>query len=173
MISRNSTGNRRTVGIPLEHLISELIAHPLASMPAFQICLTDLDPGVGNKTARLWRSVEKQMLSGGPDLSLDQAISMRDRLWFFHPTTSPVPLHRFLQKTADGFFEVLGGSAAPRGFMKDSERHAENTHQRNQSLRWLSFSLPTDLLLGALGGGGGSPIQDSISISHGFYSFEG
>ncbi len=157
MVSRNSAGNHRTAGIPLDYVISEFIAYPLISRLAFQNCITDLDPGIGDKTSRLWRGVEKHFLSGVPDLSLDQAISIRDRLWFFHPTSSRVPLHRFLEKTAADFFEVLGGSAAPRGFVRESEGRPAKTHRRNRSLRWLSFSLPTDLLLGALGKGQDPP----------------
>lgn len=157
-----SSNNRSTI-IPLDHVISEFIAYPLASKTSFENCIASLDPGMGKKTARLWRGAEKRILHAVPDLSLDLATSMRDRYWFFHPGMEKIRLHEFLENTALECFEVHGDSAIPRGLDYNSDEGGENAYLRsqlrNQSLRWLSFSLPPDLLLGALDNGQGPPSQ--------------
>lgn len=167
MIPKNTISTNRSLSIPLEYMISEFIAYPLTSKTAFEVCITKLDPEMRKETFCLWRGAEKQILHSVPDLTLDQAVSMRDRYWFFRPGGREIPLHEFLRQTARKFFEIQGASAFPLGFIL--EQNSDAVHSRNQAMRWLSFSLPPDLLLGALGDDGIDPPSEILHECPIFY----
>jgi hypothetical protein len=78
----------RLAGIPIDHAVAELAAFPLASEAAFEIGVTHLDPLLqeqrpsGKATQQLWRQAERHFLGGFPAFSVEEAVAIRDRLWF-------------------------------------------------------------------------------------------
>ncbi|MCP4104563.1 MAG: hypothetical protein GY749_03345 [Desulfobacteraceae bacterium] len=69
----------------------------------------------------------------------------------------------FFRHIAEVFIDVHGSVAIPRSVTNDNRREPEeeliNFHHSNQALRWMTFSLPPDLLLGALGTDQGPPSE--------------
>ena len=156
MRNREISDSRRTAIIPLDYIIAEMIAFPLTSVSAFENRIISLDPEMPGPTAKLWRDAERRIAAVIPDLSIDQLVAIRDRIWFEDcPFCSSISIHDFLERGAAKFLETQGPEAIPRSVPQSETRYVEegitNTSRRSRSLRWLSFSLPVDLLLGALG----------------------
>src|SRR5262245_21668616 len=110
----------RLVRIPIDHLVAEVAAFPLASEPAFQLGLPGLDPDdspgtaglrgsdLGQRTAQLWRQAEQRLLGGFPAFSVDEVVAIRDAVWFHRsPSVSSAsevhPLHIYLRGLARRF----------------------------------------------------------------------
>jgi hypothetical protein len=151
----------RLAAIPLDHVIAEVVAFPLASESALTLGLTSLDPAfsaatiAGQASRRLWRHAEHQLLGGFPAFSVDEVVALRDKMWFADGATGEVPLHRYLRGLARWILEVRGATAVPR--LPPDEHSTEVTShaytaRARQYWRWLSLALPPDLLLSALGG---------------------
>ncbi len=126
MTNRELTSGHRSAGIPLDYLISEMIAYPLTSTSAFENGVTNLDPDMQRPTADLWRDAERQIVRGAPDLSIDQAAAIRDRLWFNRGFTFSEYLNRWAlpgvcdyqgavaeEAARTGIKELLGGRFFP------------------------------------------------------------
>jgi hypothetical protein len=160
-------GTLRTAAIPIEHVISEITAFPLASEAAFRLCTTDMqhDLRLGtNRTGDLWRKAERHIAGSCPSFSLDELVAMRDRIWFANngqivPRTS---LRSYLRSVAKNNLEVRGAAAVP----KVSESQVVGDHSADAELaksrrawRWLTFALPPDLVLAALHAGNCRPDQ--------------
>jgi hypothetical protein len=87
----------RLATIPFEHIEAELAAFPLASEASFRLGIPSLDPLV-SRNDELWRSAERDVLNGLPSVPPDEAVAIRDKLWFdsSNPNetqTQPFPLH--------------------------------------------------------------------------------
>ena len=148
----------RAPPLPVEHLQAELLAAPFVLEAAFESALVYLDPTLGSKpafgsgalpgTVRLWRETERNILSRFPGMSIDELVLRRDRLWFDSPSIGrmpKVPLNEVLERAAGRLVSVGSGVAHPM-----VEPHRREAQQR-RTWRWLTFSLPADLLLAAAG----------------------
>jgi hypothetical protein len=162
--------NRRTIDISLDHLAAEIAACPLVLPESWRFALTELDgrPGqvaghrsgnVANAARLFWRAAEQHFLSRFPHTGIDELVSLRNLIWFHQLTpgrnTQLVPLHQFLERLARSYLRVEGTSAYPqlppsaqaRGGLASNEP-PEAAARR--AWRWLTFSLPADLLLATL-----------------------
>ena len=88
----------RQIGIPLDHVIAELAAFPLAGEAALQLAITALDARLQGKTGTLWRAAEHSAVGHFPGFSVDEVVAIRDRSWFGSKRGEvPLqPLHRYL-----------------------------------------------------------------------------
>lgn len=144
---RESTTGVRTLPLPIEHLDAELLAAPFESTAAFAAALTALNPRLRDKTAALWRQTEGAMFSHFPGMSVDELVIRRDRIWFGHPLLPehPVPLGDLLRRAAREIVAPDAGLARPLATPERCE------WEQRRVWRWLTFSLPADLLLAAAG----------------------
>ncbi len=142
----------RLATIPLDHVRAELAAFPLASESGLRLCLTNLDPRLQNPTGTLWRDAERALLGSFPAFSVDECVAWRDRLWFHGQPKGPVPLAAYLRHLGELFLRVNGHLMIPR--LNPAEDYqgidpALHTPLARRSFLWMSFALPTDLLLAA------------------------
>lgn len=175
----------RLAPLPLDHLVAEVAAFPLASMAAFRIGVTHLDASmakVGHATGRLWREAEAHIAGSFPAFSLDEMFAVRDDLWFDGVAAGAVPLGHYLRRLTASFLRVEGATAIPalplvRGVRPSSSATESPEATARRAWRWMSFSLPPDLLLGASVGANVepprrvelvSPIVDRILRQGGF-----
>ena len=108
-------GSTRLAGIPIDHVRAEVAAFPVASEAAFRLgrTLTGLDPTMGEPTRELWRRAEETLLGVFPSFSVDEAVAIRDRIWFKNSTSSVNPLHVYLRRVARIVLDVHGARATP------------------------------------------------------------
>lgn len=137
----------RTPALPIEHLDAELLAAPFASDSAFASVLTQLAPQLDGPTVPLWRETERKLLYHFPGMSIDELVIRRDHAWFGtpRPGSAPVPLDAVLRRAAEAVVDPDAGVARLRVDPEKPER------VQRRRWRWLSFSLPPDLLLAAAG----------------------
>lgn len=157
----------RKTGIPVLHTFCETAAIPFASEEAFGLGLTCLNPRLGSPdaalTTALWRGVEKNILISNPGVSIDQAVAIRDRLWFGAGDREEVSLGVVLRYIANLRLERRGAVAVPKP-IASWERVSEAVqlppaiHGRNV-WRWLSLALPPDFLLATMGEGDDLPLE--------------
>lgn len=147
----------RTALIPIAHITAEVVACPLASEAGLQRAVTSLCPELSGKTVRggetihLWRRTEQDLLRAYPSVSLDELVAIRDDHWFFE-MQGERPLGEYLRCTAKRFFEVCGPRAFPRLHLRTAGHPSRESEGVARSFwRWLSFALPPDLFLAALG----------------------
>lgn len=150
----------RQAQVSVDHVFAELLAFPLASEAAFETAGFGLDPAPrGWLISKLWPRFEREVLRGLPSVTLDEAASMRDRVWFDQPGAGPQLLHHYLARHASGLLVANGPVAIPRPsdpiagpadyFPIDAELD-EGAVAARRRWRWVSFALPPDLLLAAL-----------------------
>ncbi|MFO0868347.1 MAG: hypothetical protein U0935_05315 [Pirellulales bacterium] len=142
----------RQVGIPLDHVAAEMAAFPLASLEALRLGTIQLDPALTSETCRLWRAAEEVTVGRFPGFSLDEVVAIRDLLWFGEQRR-PSPLHVVLRRLAAWALEYAGHAALPRlpEMLRAPQRNsAPDFALARRWWRWLTFALPTDLLLAAL-----------------------
>src|SRR5918997_4299327 len=94
----------RLATIPFEHVEAELAAFPLASEASFRLGTASLDPLVSSND-KLWRDAEKHVLNTLPSVPPDEAVTIRDKLWFDSPNlgrealnTEPSSLLSYLRR---------------------------------------------------------------------------
>jgi hypothetical protein len=132
--------------IPEAFLRAEIAAFPLASEESFRSALLKLDPRLGedNRTRNHWRACES-LLAQHTGWSLDRLVSARDRGWFGLQGNQPVTLHRYLRTLACSHLVERAG-------VTEIEESTDLTSLDAMAhYRWLTISLPEDLLLSALG----------------------
>lgn len=153
----------RYAAIPIDHAIAEMAAFPIASEAVLRLAITELNPIPSEPIATLWREAERKALGGFPAFSVDEAVALRDQLWF-SAADNTIPLHKYLQHLASEYLEVRGTYAVPTLPEETTRRFEDfgNLSLAGPSLpgsrqararrfwRWLSFALPPDLLLAAL-----------------------
>lgn len=180
---------QRSAQTPIEHLLAEMIAFPLASEAAFRLGLTDLHPlpsqnqraetgtstvhvqtsSSNHRTARLWREAERELLTSTPAFSIDELVSLRDRVWFGStlrdasrntPGVEPatVPLAGYLREISGWYLRPRGDLAVPclLGFGEAGDESSDskaNKARSREANRYFSFALPPDLSLAASAGG--------------------
>ncbi len=169
----------RYTNIPIEHVKAELATFPFASEAALQLSVVDLCPKLSGKTAPLWRKTEKMLVSSFPGNSVDEAIAIRDHLWFSKSDNKAVPLHHYLYRLAHDFLQPQGFSAIPllpRCLFPDGMDGRNYKPLARQTWWWLSVSLPPDFLLATLHDNGHqpdrievvSPLLNQQLIDHGY-----
>jgi len=163
----------RLASIPVDHLVAETAAFPLASEAAFQFSPVALDPfiahsvpssdrskpgGTAEITANLWRAAERALVTRSPSVSLDEVVAIRDRLWFRRGLVEqgqPVPLATYLRSIATNHLRARGAKAVPclqlDSPSDDLEADSVGKPRSREAWRWLTFALPPDLLLAAAG----------------------
>lgn len=158
----------RLATIPFEHLEAELAAFPLASEASFHLGTSSLNPLVNNDD-KLWRAAEKHLLNALPSIPPDEAVAIRDKLWFDSPNldtaklnTNPVSLLKYLGRIAASYIDVYGRPV--ESFASDSGRAAPEARLR---WSWMCRALPPDLLRVARGvvDADGDPFPLSPAIS--------
>lgn len=144
---RGQATGLRSPPLPIEHLVAELLAAPFSSFQAFAASLVALNPNLPPVMVPLWRQVERDLLSRFPGMSVDELVVRRDHLWFAGTSRQgrPIPLEEVLRRFTHDLIATDGGVARLCGTTErlDSESR--------RSWRWLTFSLPPDLLLAAAG----------------------
>jgi hypothetical protein len=148
----------RLAGIPIDHVVAEVAAFPLSSEAALQNPLSEFDPGLSGATRALWRAAERHILSTFPSFSIEEAVTIRDRIWFDLGDEQRVSLWRYLRQLAREYLKPRGDEAVPsllrdRAHEGPPDRGSDAVVARRR-WRWVSFALPPDLLLAALGHGG-------------------
>ena len=159
----------RVARSPFEHLSAEIAAFPIASESSFRLAVTHLSPhlsptfGAAQQagTGALWRDAEQSLLGQAPAVSVDEITALRDLVWFGLNSDSSgdspgdVPLASLVQRTARRHLRDRGATAAPCLVGSGDAEEAADAHatkpRARESFQWLSFALPPDLLLAALG----------------------
>ena len=149
----NQAGGLRTPPLPVEHLMAELLAAPLSSNAGFAGAIVELDPKLAptpkgmSSTMLLWRQTEQDLLSRFPGMSVDDLVLRRDRLWFGKPGDlgTHISLDQMLGRCAREVIAVDSGVAR----MRIAPDFSESRQRR--FWRWLTFSIPCDLVLAAVG----------------------
>jgi hypothetical protein len=162
----------RLAGIPIDHVVAELAAYPLASAAALRHRITALDPRLDEPTGSFWRHVEREALGHFPAFGVDEAVAIRDSLWFRRAGSPAVSLHQYLREIARDFLEPRGSWAVPTlpvgpfrggGMVSDQKSaHGEASVLARRAWRWLSFAVPPDLLLAALGSSESMPTRVEV-----------
>lgn len=144
----------RLARIPFEHLEAELAAFPLASEESFRLGTASLNPQVSRaENDKLWRATERVVLNALPSVPLDEAVTIRDRLWFDSDSLNqntrsledrvakPVSLRTYLTLLATDYLEQDGNARPVKSGMR---RLAPEKARLRWS--WLCQALPPDLL---------------------------
>lgn len=144
-----SAGTPSPRRVPEPFLRAEIAAFPLASEESFREGLVELDPRLadGGKTVKLWRACEGR-LAPHTGWSLDRLVAARDRGWFGQsprPEGEPMPMHDYLRNLACSHLSARAGVTAIEESTDLAALDAADHY------RWLTFTLPEDLLLAALG----------------------
>jgi hypothetical protein len=145
----------RLATIPFEHLEAELAAFPLASEASFRLGTTSLNPQVSHVgNDKLWRATERVVLNALPSVPHDEAVTIRDMLWFDsyslgqdtpsleQRVSDPVSLREYLQRLASSYLELDGKAKVL------TSRSGGHTESQRARLRWswMCQALPPDLL---------------------------
>lgn len=139
----------RLATIPFEHVEAELAAFPLASETSFQLCIASLDPLISRKD-ELWRAAEKHILSTLPSVPPDEAVVIRDKLWFDssnaeQKVSQSIPLSGYLRRLAASYLDVRGRP------VEISELTSVAAPEARLRWSWICRALPPDLLRVARG----------------------
>jgi hypothetical protein len=143
----------RLATIPFEHVEAELAAFPLASEASFYLGTTSLDPLVSRKD-ELWRAAEKHVLHTLPSVPPDEAVAIRDKLWFDssnpdHPISEPVSLLKYLRRLARSYIDDRGRPIEVVASTTDGRGRVAPEARLRWS--WMCRALPPDLLRVARG----------------------
>lgn len=152
---------------PLDHVTAEMAAVPIASRRALELGLVALDPGLDGATGDLWRYAEAKLLRALRSISVEELTHHRDHVWFScrpweaypvarqRPTgrtprvrrDAPMALSRYLTELSLESLRVEGRVAHPH---PEASAHSELGAVRGRrAWRWMTFSLPSDVLLAA------------------------
>jgi len=147
-------GIARNAQIPIDHVIAETAAFPLASEASLRLRPTGLDAELSGTTRDLWREAESRLLGSFPAFSVDEAVAVRDLVWFGGRSGMRFGLPEYLRRVAGLYLSKVGDAAVPTtpGNSENGAQDASNTPgaRARRAWRWMSFALPPDLLLAAL-----------------------
>ncbi len=145
----------RTAQIPIDHMVAEVAAFPLSSEAAFETHITEMDAELGPPSSTLWREAERRIFGGFPAVSVEEAVGIRDKVWFAGRGRERwVRMGDYLRRIARMFLEAKSDAAMPGlpdalgdlGTGGSGPRAA----RARRTWRWVSFALPSDLLIAAL-----------------------
>ena len=149
----------RLATIPFEHVEAELAAFPLASEASFKLGATSLSPLLGSNA--LWRAAEKELMETLPSFPLDEAATIRDKLWFNSSTiqeerqslaqklAEPVSLLDHLRRLAGSYLDS-NGRPIDESTVADAKSGRAGSEARLR-WSWMCQALPPDLLRTARG----------------------
>jgi hypothetical protein len=143
----------RLATIPFEHVEAELAAFPFASEASFHLGTSSLDPLISRKD-ELWRAAEKHVLNTLPSVPPDEAVVIRDKLWFdsFNPNqtiSKPVPLHEYLRRLSRSYLDKRGRPIEV--FASEADTQGRAAPEARLRWSWMCRALPPDLLRVARG----------------------
>lgn len=147
-------GAPRLATIPFEHIEAELAAFPLASEASFRLGTASLDPLVSSND-KLWRAAEKHVLNTLPSVPPDEAVAIRDKLWFDssnnpnQTVTNPVPLLEYLRRLAESYLDAHGRPVEVA--TSDADTRGRAGPEARLRWSWMCRALPPDLLRVARG----------------------
>jgi len=145
----------RLATIPFEHVEAELAAFPLASEASFYLSTASLEPLANEgRKGELWRAAEKYVLNTLPSVPPDEAVALRDQIWFDSPNTDQkltkaVPLHQYLRRLAGSYLDIQGRPVEVSKSGVDVRGRAAPEARLRWS--WMCRALPPDLLRVARG----------------------
>lgn len=150
----------RLATIPFEHIEAEMAAFPLASEAGFRLNVTSLNPDVSSDD-QLWRAAEKEIMEALPSVHLEEATTIRDKLWFQSTLAAEnilqrVPLATYLRQLSESYLDELGRPTeqhvAPPEVTEPAYR-AQEGMRPDTRLRWcwMCRALPPDMLRAARG----------------------
>lgn len=167
--------NSRDFSVSLDHLVAEMAAFPFVA----RICLEQptevLDPNMQGQTRALWRAAERYFVGRFPHIGIDELVAARNVTWFSTYTTGSLPLHQYVSNLADRWLEPRGPFAEPKLPDHIDLKEAYEPAARRM-WRWITFAMPSDLILAGLSGADGepfgvrllSPLVDAILRGRGF-----
>ena len=106
-------GNAGNARIPVDHVIAETAAFPLASEASLRLRPTGLDAELSGTTRDLWREAESRLLGSFPAFSVDEAVAVRDLVWFGGRSGMRIGLPEYLRRVAGLYLLKVGDSAVP------------------------------------------------------------
>ena len=144
-----------------EYLVAELAVCPFTAKSARTNCLIYLDADMNGATDELWQEAELTLKNQFPSYSIDEINSLRDWLLFnpklisnnYHGVSNArrIPLGRYLSNLAHNTLEFSRGFLRPKApewiKLSHSASVAMNYNDAVHFWRWLSFSLPPELLI--------------------------
>ena len=156
-------GSLRRAATPVDHLMAEMAAVPIASPVSLGLAITELEPWLPNRmadirspgrpspTAELWRQTEGQLLQAFPAVSLDELVAIRDMLWFQRGAGESPTIGAYLEELASLFLENRGSSLTPTLPPDHVGRTSQppTPAEKRRALRWLTLAIPPDLLCAA------------------------
>ena len=104
-------GNAGNARIPVDHVIAETAAFPLASEASLRLRPTGLDAELSGTTRDLWREAESRLLGSFPAFSVDEAVAVRDLVWFGGRSGMRIGLPEYLRRVAGLYLLKVGDSA--------------------------------------------------------------
>ncbi len=145
----------RTAQIPIDHMVAEVAAFPLSSEAALELAVTELDAELDPPSSALSREAERRIFGGFPAVSVEEAVGIRDKIWFAgRGPERRVTMGDYLRRIARMFLEATGDAAVPElpGAIGDLESPGSGPRaaRARRTWRWVSFALPSDLLIAAL-----------------------
>ena len=149
----------RLASLPFEHLIAEMAAFPLASEAAFRLNVLQLDPTLQGLTGDLWREAEKELRL--PAFSIEELVAARDLLWF--PTLDSLTLDEYLRRLSRRFLTLSSRGLSPK-LEEEGSPEAEIPARARWIWKWLTFSLPPDLLVAGFSAESLSPSVSSVHV---------
>lgn len=143
----------RLATIPFEHVEAELAAFPFASEASFHLGISSLNPLISRQD-ELWRAAEKHVLNTLPSVPPDEAVVIRDKLWFdsSNPNqaiSKPVPLHEYLRRLARSYLDKRGRPVEV--FAPEADTRGRAAPEARLRWSWMCRALPPDLLRVARG----------------------
>lgn len=143
--------------LPYDALLAEAQAFPFAAPEAFDLRSIELERArprvMGGRTAKLWTALERRLMARSGGLTVEALCLIRDQSWFLDEEDNPCepkrPLVKHLVLLAREHLEMTGSLVRLRPDGNPAVRAAR--------WRWLSLSLPSDLLIAALAAHGRRP----------------
>lgn len=148
----------RLAAIAFEHIEAELAVFPFASETSFRLGTSLLDPIVSENDI-LWRAAERDIIGALPSLPLDEASSIRDKLWFGSPTSlnpaadghsepnEAVSLVSYLRRLATSYLDSQGRPIDISG--SEASGYGHFGPEGRLRWAWMCQAFPADLLRAA------------------------
>ena len=132
----------------LDHLTAEVAVYPFASEGSLATAITQLDPNLGNTTWPFWQHAERELLLRFPGVTIDEMRLYRDAEWFANPNA--ISCADLLVSTAKKYLEPRGLIAVPSRREERTGGNIIDSFSARTRWRWISRSMPSDLLMTAL-----------------------
>lgn len=161
--------NSRTIEISLDHLAAEVSSCPLVLPEAYRYSVTrigstphstspSMDSSVAQREKHFWRAAEHYLINRFPHIGVDELVACRNLLWFDQDAplaADGVSLLALVRRVARQYLTVSGTEAVPqlppsRHFRGGISSCEPPEAAARRAWRWMTFSLPADLLLAAL-----------------------